>query len=405
MAIRTRRGGGEAVTIRPPRDDEREALAALESNAFRSDMDAARRRASEADLGNILCLFEGDRLASSLKIHPFRAFVGGRKVGLGGIGAVMTFADCQGRGHAGRLLAHSLRDMRRRGQALAELYPFSHVYYGRHGYGRAAEHFHFPNLTQRDLPAFEERHMVRRLDPGEGLAPLLRAHSRIIRRYNLCCERTTDGWRKFMDRREERKTFCYVIRDGGEVIGWFACSNQRRNSTGGHESTTQSMALSGRRALRAMLGFHAKLPDAVKHISLHLPSDMDLWDETGEPAEKIIRPDQQLRIVDLEAALRLRGYQAGAEGRLVLRIADRDAPWNRGTWAVRWRDGTLASMDRTNRPSDLAADIAAFAQLYCGYKSADELANANRLKLASPRSAALLDALFHDRPTNTQDWF
>ena len=168
--------------------------------------------------------------------------------------------------------------------------------------------------------------------------------------------------------------------------------------------------------MRALLGFLATLPENVKKIQLHLPIDMDLWDELAKPPTTRLHADQQLRIIDLAAAIRGRGYRSDACGRtsasLILRIIDRHARWNHGTWSIRWSGDKVASMRRVGRTDAarpmMTADIAEFAQIYCGYKSARDLAAAEKIQVHSPRPAALfdlLDRLFHDRPTHTQDWF
>ena len=423
----------DKITIRQPLDAEREQLALLSANTFRNDLAGARRWYEKINLDEVLCLAENGRIVSSIIINPYTAFVGGGRVGLAGIGGVMTAVDRQGRGYAMRLMTAGLAVMRRRGQALSTLYPFSHVYYGRLGYALAADHLVYPELTQRDLPRYDEFRMVDRWLPGDSLRPLIAPHNRIMQRYNLCCERPIERWEKIVARLEERKSFLYVIRDRGKVIGWFAADNQRRDA--GHESMTMSMALGGRVAFRAMIGLLARLPTNVKKIILHLPPDFELWDIQGEPAKTTRQPDMQARVVDLADALRYRGYSRGVAGRLTFRIADRQARWNHGTWQARWSGGELVSLtpspagggaapgreDIRTSPShagggaapgrgdrrsvNLSADIASFTQIYCGYRSARTLAELGKITVSSPAVLDLLDALFHDRPTHTQDWF
>lgn len=405
----------DSFIVRHPRQDERGELAMLTVNSFRADPGGARQWADTVELENVLCLAEdrpvrqggraaaGGRIISSITINPYRCYVGGQLIGMGGIGGVMTALDRHGRGCASRLLVEGLKLMRRRGQAISILYPFSHVYYGRLGYALAAERLFYPELTQRDLPRYEEFRLVDRFLPGEAVAPLVGPHNRIMRKYNLCCERTPDRWQKFIAQQAERKAFIYLIRDGGRITGWFTAGNVEGER--GHESQTLSVALADRRALRAMLGMLARLPSNVRKIQLRMPPDFDLWDELAEPPAGRRQPSLQARVVDVAAALRGRGYARGSAGRLIFRIIDPQARWNHGTWSARWFGGELASLEKSSARPQLVADIAHFTQVFCGYRRARDLADLGKARVNSPACLDLLDELFHDRPTYTQDWF
>ena len=81
----------------------------------------------------------------------------------------------------------------------------------------------------------------------------------------------------------------------------------------------------------------------------------------------------------------------------------RDEDYLRCQAAFKDFSSTLA--EKQARIEELEADIGEFAQIFCGYRSARELVEAGKVQVASPRTLDLLDELFHDRPTHTQDWF
>ncbi len=59
------------LIIRQARDQDREALAVLEVNTFRSNLEEARKRIKEADLSEILCLLEDGRGRTLEEIQEF----------------------------------------------------------------------------------------------------------------------------------------------------------------------------------------------------------------------------------------------------------------------------------------------------------------------------------------------
>jgi predicted acetyltransferase len=98
-----------------------------------------------------------------------------------------------------------------------------------------------------------------------------------------------------------------------------------------------------------------------------------------------VRPDVMLRIVDLVQALESRPYLPGPPARLVLRVADRDASWNDGTWLLEVESGKARVSPSTAEP-DLSVSINLLTALYNGYLSP---ARAAQVGLLDGASAAL----------------
>ena len=93
-----------------------------------------------------------------------------------------------------------------------------------------------------------------------------------------------------------------------------------------------------------------------------------------------------LRLVDLEAALRARGY-AEAEP-VVLDVTDTVRPANAGRWSVGSEPG------RTDAEADVALDVADLASVYLGAFSFERLAAAGRARELRPHGLARATALF-----------
>ena len=93
-----------------------------------------------------------------------------------------------------------------------------------------------------------------------------------------------------------------------------------------------------------------------------------------------------LRIVDLDAALRVRSFAAGESA--VLEVADSFFQHNAGRWRVGPEPG------RTDDDADVALDVADLASAYLGAFSFERLAAAGRARELRPGGLARATALF-----------
>src|SRR5687767_8026326 len=127
------------MKIRPSRIGEEDALGASAHDAFRL-MDAAswqkyfRENSARAPDDTLVAEDEDGVLghATALRLAMRRR---GRDVPFRGIAAVAVVPQARRRGVADRLMRAHLTRMRRRGEALSLLYPFSPSFYQKHGYG------------------------------------------------------------------------------------------------------------------------------------------------------------------------------------------------------------------------------------------------------------------------------
>ena len=140
-----------------------------------------------------------------------------------------------------------------------------------------------------------------------------------------------------------------------------------------------------RRGLVSFLG--ALAPDAF---------DIRHWTSREDPLHPYLRssyvdakiePDQMLRLVDVEGALRLLDREGGP---LVLEVADDVIPENAGEYTV--GGGEVA---RGAEAEDrVSLDVRQLAQLYAGYLPARQLARHGLIEAGSPGAIDLLEELF-----------
>jgi predicted acetyltransferase len=129
-----------------------------------------------------------------------------------------------------------------------------------------------------------------------------------------------------------------------------------------------------------------------------LPVDHPLLLSVAEPRRLAwgVGDGMWLRIVDLPRALTARSW--GADGELVLELADAFCDWNAGRWQLTVRDGR-AEVGRTDRPTDLALDAGDLAATYLGGVTVQSLAAAGRAHEASAGAALRADRMLLAGPT------
>ncbi|BAC12143.1 hypothetical conserved protein [Oceanobacillus iheyensis HTE831] len=77
---------------------------------------------------------EDDRLAAKLHIVPLEVSIHGQPIKMGGISSVATWPEFRRKGIVRKLLQHALEEMKKEGQVLSYLYPFSIPFYRRFGW-------------------------------------------------------------------------------------------------------------------------------------------------------------------------------------------------------------------------------------------------------------------------------
>jgi len=83
---------------------------------------------------DVLGWFDGDTLVSQVAVYPMQVRIYGRTYAMGGLTGVGTYPEYSNLGLMHRLLEQALRNMRRRGQYICYLYPYSIPYYRRKGW-------------------------------------------------------------------------------------------------------------------------------------------------------------------------------------------------------------------------------------------------------------------------------
>ncbi|MBN1901278.1 GNAT family N-acetyltransferase [Candidatus Sumerlaeota bacterium] len=391
--------------IRSIHENELEWAAALFNNAFRKGMESARGWTSGLPLDETIAVVEKDRIASFVRMLKYKVWVGGCEMRMGGIGAVSTWADAQGRGYAGDLMRRSVCIMRDRGDALSALYPFSHRYYGKFGWASMGERIIYAEARQNDIIPHEEKSLVRWCKGEEDIDLLDAAYRKYAQRYNGMTIRPRERWAAILRSMQELNGQIYLIIRDENPIGYLYCE-QILGKPGGHETIVRDFACTTQEAYRAMFGFFASLPTNVGKITLSAPFLPNLASFYKEPfiTMKWALPFQY-RVLDVERAIGARGFNPDAKGHLKIKILDECGDWNTGVWEIEVASGKGFAKKTTGKKSDIEMTIQDFSRLYMGAFDAASLAAHGVLENIPEKTIMKMDALFRDHPVHLVDGF
>jgi predicted acetyltransferase len=148
--------------------------------------------------------------------------------------------------------------------------------------------------------------------------------------------------------------------------------------------------------------------DMHERIEMQVPPDEPLLSLLDDPHQVEVQAwsSLMLRVVDVPAALRVRGCRPQIEGRrFTIAVRDKILPWNEGTWLVE-AAGDALSIERYNGEADLTLDATVLAAVFSGHLSVREGARAGLIEVAKREALDAANAAFAlDHPPFCLDYF
>lgn len=393
-----------AANIRQVKESERQLIAEIYNNSYKTGLELGQQWAEKTVLSNTRAIFEGKHIVSIIQIIPYEIWVGGKVISMGGIGGVATRADSQGKGYAGALMSDSVRDMREHKQWTSILYPFSYAYYRKFGWELCGHRYVYRDFKQDSIRPFEEKKLVRYCEPEKEIALLDKIYSQYAIKYNLCVKRTKDLWLKKIDQIMKDRGQGYIIEDKGQAIGYLLCTHTRIEF--GSECMIREFACLNLTAYKALFGFMQQMPNNISRFALLTPNYPVLWKYLREPfaCKTAMESAMQFRVVDVQKAIELRGYPEDAKGKVSFMVKDDCGEWNQGPWKLEIDSGK-AKISKTSDNPDFCCTIQTFSELFSGYRSATDLAADEKLEIKTVAKLPFLKAAFFDKTTHILDYF
>ena len=390
-----------AIKVRLIRPDEYEAWSRAISTAFGEDFTpeelAFYRITLEFD--RTWAAIEGKAIVGGGAAYSFRLAIPGGEVPAAGVTAIGVLPSHRRRGILRKVLAVIEEDCRARGEPVAILTASEGAIYQRFGYGLASLRAQVE--VARNQVRFEidghDAGSMRMLDRDEARKVLPPIYERAL--IPGFFRRSHDWWATLLDdstwRRGGAGPRHIVLHEvdgapAGYVLyrmrpEWDHLGSKTRLEVGEIIAVTPRSEL----ALWKFL-LSADLVATVRYRNA--PVDCPLLLQVSEPRQlaMTIGDSLWLQFIDLQAALAARSY-AQADS-IVLEVSD-DLPGNAGRWRLD-TGGDRVSIEKTDRPAELALAARDLATLYLGGFSGSDLVRATRARELVAGAAAKLDGLF-----------
>jgi GNAT superfamily N-acetyltransferase len=404
------------LTIRPMRaDDDLDAELDLRHRSF-GPMDGAEREFWRDEMlgciadGRQFGVWDGPALVGAARYYDMRQFWHGRAVPMAGVGGVKIAPETRGQGVGRALMTALLGAMTERGYPLSALYPATARLYRSLGWEMAGGHYRaeVPGRSlgallepDREVPALalaapqDPGVTVRRAGPDDA-DQVIAVLTAVYAAARDCGPATLDpaSVRRWL---ASPDLFSYLAQDGFLGYGWHG---------GGHREilvhVLQASSAETARALWGIVASHASVTEVVHAVTG--PRDPIGW-LTAEPDVSVrVHKAWMLRVLDPAAAIARRGFPAGADARVALRLADSARPGGAGLHTLSVRDGEGALLSGPTAPAvgspagpPVALGPRGFAALYAGVPMAT-LRLAGLATGGHQAADAALDAVFGCEP-------
>jgi predicted acetyltransferase len=399
---------GPGLTMRPITPDELRTFTWTTETAFsyRSPEDEVERFATVIEYDRTLAVFDGSEMVATAAAFSFELTLPGlARVPVAGVTAVGVVPTHRRRGLLRELMRAQLRDVRRRGEAMAVLTASESVIYGRFGYGLATSRVALEIARGQAALLVDSRPSGRlRLAPAGGELDVLEPlYDRVRRQQPGALARSRAYWARWLHvpQGEGFGPLFTVVYEapGGAVDGavTYRVKGEHAHGISHNHLIARDFLATSPEAYAALWEF-VRGVDLIDTISLERRGP-------GEPLRWMLADPRQLRttalvddlwvrIVDVPAALQARGYDVA--GDLVLDVTDAFWPEIGGRYRlVGGPDG--ATCEATSAEPDVELSAADLGAMYLGGVRLGTLARAGRVREHTPGGLARADAMFATR--------
>ncbi|KAA0546109.1 GNAT family N-acetyltransferase [Bacillus sp. BGMRC 2118] len=374
--------------------DEFDKSLELSQYAFQYSLseESKQKRRESFHLHDVWGEFKGDILTSKLHLFPLSVFIGSTEVKMGGVAGVATWPEHRRGGSVARLIDHSLKTMKEKGQVLSFLHPFDIDFYRRFGWELCFSHkkYTMDRSHLQFLPGVPGT--IRRLSLQNDLETINTIYEQFAWQYNGMLKRDRNWWENHVY--SEGYQFAVFYNEDEKPTGYLFYKVSDKLLDVQEFFYLDGMA---RRGLWNFICQHDSMVDKVKVI---VPEDEQLHYLLKNPKVKIeVEPYFMARIVDVESFLKQYTYES-VQGRVVLHVKDDHAEWNNISIVI--ENGEVKTAH--NQEEGLTLTIKELTAILLGAQTAQFLYRANMI-IGSEEKVQLLDQLITSRPASIIDFF
>lgn len=340
-----------------------------------------------------------DQLVSQICIYPCEVNIHNRIFKMGGVTGVGTYPEFAGMGLMNDLIHRALEKMRKAGQYISYLYPYSIPYYRRKGWEIMSDHITF-ELKDTEIPqTIDVPGHVERTSVGN---PIVReVYDRFARTTHGALIRNDFEWVEYWRWENEDERIAAIYYDAKHTPQGFLLYWVEDDIF--HIREMVYLTQEARKGLWNFIRAHYSMIDAV-HGDIYSSEPLAfLLDESQ--IKETIEPYFMARIVDVERFLQAYPFE-GTIRPFHFVVTDPMARWNNGVFGItadkNAPEGISISAEPVGKAVEL--DIQTLTTMLMGYKRPTYLAKIERLH-TDRRTLRLLEEIIPDGQPYFSDYF
>ncbi len=358
------------------------------------------------DLKSSLGYYVNNELTSTYVIHPYKMFVRGVLMKMGGIAAVATKPHFRRQKQVTALVTESLKIMKENEQVVSVLYPFKFSFYRRYGYENCAELGWViapPKniLIPKDFQPLE----IKEISHEESFKVIMSIREKIGKKFNLVIFDSPKMWK---ENHLKKKSKIFIIIENGKNVGYFITNLEKREGPWNVRLNLRDAIVDSEKARLTVFDYIKKHTDQNKDFSFSFMGDervTDYFDDLWEGGFKYqITGGPMFRVVDIEKAMELLEFKKNLEVSFSIKIDDEFAPWNTEQMNITIKNGKAKVERSNNKTADLITDISVFTQLFTGYRTVYDLIESNKA-IVIKEIAEKINLAFPKRYTRLRTFF
>ncbi len=352
-------------------------------------------------------LKDGDLLCTAA-YHLFEVFLRGKRYKLAGIADVSSLPENRHKGYIRRIMLELLHELREKEIYLSLLWPFSHAFYKKMGWGlinKMSIYKFNPDILKFTGKLNSGR--FRRVK-SEDLEDIKAVYEKYAVKYNLAIKRSKQWWNHQIFKKGEDEPYCYLWEVNGEPRSYliYRAKQGSRPGWGNWIMDVEEVAFLDIEAFMQLFKFIYYHQSQLSRVYLQCPEDIPLFDLVYEPTEveSIVKPGSMFRLVDVKKALEMLAFPEKPGGNLIFRINDPLLEWNSGVFECEIARGQVKCKKSDKNPGFIL-DVEVLSQIYAGYLSPVQACLLNKLKVEDDADFKLLNKLFPSEKVYLQEHF
>lgn len=278
---------------------------------------------------------EGENLAAKVHIIPLETRIHGKVMQTGGISSVATWPEYRRKGAVRQLLIHAIGEMKKEGQIISYLAPFSVPFYRKFGWEMTINEMQF-TIPMEHVPKFKDvTGYVRRMQKGEE-AVLKDVYQAYTEQYTGMLVRDEHWWEHKIFSKEQLTTA--ISYDDAEKADGYIRYKVKDSKIDVDEWVAATPG-----SKKRLLQFIANHDSMAKEVHMTLPDDDVLPLFMEEPrAKQEQKPYFMTRIVDVEAFLKVYPFliQTDKEASYTIQVEDEVMEENSGVYQIHFQKGS-----------------------------------------------------------------